>query len=93
MVSLELCSLFELEEQTIIGTQREGQAAVVIVTRICLQVLDDIRKQVSPLHPTAWGFVVQRGEVDVEVIVRGLIVQIHPQFAGRDTVTLLNGVL
>lgn len=91
--SLEFPGLFELEEQGIIGTQWERQATVVIVTGICLQVLNDIGKQVGSFHSTSWSVVLQRGEMDVEVIVRRLIVEINAQFARRDAVLPLNGIL
>ena len=65
----------------------------MIVLGVCLEVLDDVRKQVGMLHPTARGIVAQGVEVDVEVVVGRLVVEVHLQLTGCHTVPLQNALL
>ncbi|TNN59424.1 hypothetical protein EYF80_030339 [Liparis tanakae] len=48
------------------------------VLGVGLEVLDDVREEVRPLHAAARRLVAQLGEVDVEVVVGRLVVQLGP---------------
>lgn len=58
-----------------------------------MQVLDDVSQQVGAVHTTAWCLVAQLGEVKVQVVVRRLVMQVGPQFAGRKVVLLKDDFL
>lgn len=45
------------------------------------------------LHATAWHLITQLGEVDVEVVVRWLVVDVDPQLGSWKVVTLQDGLL
>lgn len=45
------------------------------------------------LHSTSWCLIAQLGEMDMEVVVRGLVVQIDSQLTGRKLVLLHDGFL
>lgn len=58
-----------------------------------MQVLDDVGQQVGAVHTAARRLVAQLGEVKVQVVVRRLVVQVGPQFAGRKVVLLKDDFL
>lgn len=45
------------------------------------------------LHSTSWCLIAQHGEMDMEVVVGGLVVQVHSQLTGRKFVLLHYGFL
>lgn len=69
----------------------EGGRSVVVTLE--LEVLDDVGQQVSPLHAAARCVVAEAGEVDVEVVVGGLVVQVDPQLGGWQLVALKDDFL
>lgn len=46
-----------------------------------------------PLHSTSWGLIAQHGEVDMEMVVGGLVVQVDSQLTGRKFILLQYGFL
>lgn len=88
-----LASLPELGEQPVVGSQGEVERVGRVVVRVRLEVLDDVSQEVSPLHAASWRLIAQHGEVDVEVVVGGLVVQVDPQLTGRDFILLHDGFL
>lgn len=81
--TLEPPGLFELAYKSICSTEGEVECSRSVVVILQLEVLDDICQHVSPLHRAAWSVVAEAGEVDVEVVVGGLVVQVDPQLGGR----------
>ena len=85
--------LLELAEQSVVRPQGEVEGPGFVVLRVGLEVLDDVREEMRALHAAAWRLVAQLGEVDVEVVVRGLVVQVDPQLTGWQVVALQDGLL
>lgn len=85
--------LLELSEQSVVCPQGEVQGPGFVVLGVRLEVLDDIREEVGPLHAAARRLVAQLGEVDVEVEVWGLVVQVDSQLTGWKAVALQDGLL
>lgn len=91
--TLQPFALFELVQKSVFSTEREVQGGRSVVVALELEVLDDVGQQVSPLHAAAWCVIAEPGEVDVEVIVGGLVVKVDPQLGGRQFVALKDDVL
>lgn len=85
---LNLPSLLELCEQSIISSQGKVEGVGLVVVWVWLEVLDDISQKMRSLHSTSWCLIAQLGEMDVEVVVRGLVVQVDSQLTGRKLVLL-----
>lgn len=64
------------------STEGEVESGRSVVVTLELEVLDDIGQQVSALHAATWCVVAKAGEVDVEVVVGGLVVHVDPQLGG-----------
>ena len=90
---LQSFGLLELAEQSVVCPQGEVQCPVFVVVGVRLEVLDDVCEEVGTLHTTAWSLVAQLGEVDMEVVVRWLVVQVDPQLTGWEVVALQDGLL
>lgn len=91
--TLQPSSLFELVQKSVFGTEGEVEGGRSVVVALELEILDDVGQQVSPLHAAAWCVVAEPGEVDVEVVVGGLVVQVDPQLGGRQLVALKDDFL
>lgn len=85
--------LLKLAEQSVVRPQGEVQGPGFVVLRVGLEVLDDVCEEVGTLHPAARCLVAQLGEVDVEVVVGGLVVQVDSQLTGWQVVALQDGLL
>lgn len=85
--------LFELVQQSVVFAQGEVQCPRLVIVGIKMQVLDDVGQQVGAVHTAARRLVAQLGEVKVQVVVRRLVVQVGPQFAGRKVVLLKDDFL
>lgn len=85
--------LFELAEQPIVCPQGEVQCPGFVKLGVRLEVLDDVCDQVGSLHAAARRLVAQLGEVDVQVVIRGLVVQVDSQLTGWKVVALENSLL
>ena len=85
--------LLEPGEQSVVGAEGEAEAPLAVEPPVRPEVLDDVGEQVGPLHPAAGGLRGQRREVDVEVVVRRLVVEVHAQLAGGKAVALEDGLL
>ena len=79
--------------QPIVCAEGAAEAALAVELPVPLEVLDDVGEQVGALHAGARGLAAQRREVHVEVVVRRLVVEVHPQLTGRKTIPLENGLL
>lgn len=90
---LEPPGLFELVQKSMFSTKREVEGGRSVVVTLELEVLDDVGQQVSPLHAATWCVVAEAGEVDMEVVVGGLVVQVDPQLGGRQLVALKDDLL
>lgn len=90
---LEPPGLLEPAQQPVVRPQGEPQRPGSVELRVGLQVLDDVGQEVGPLHAAARRVVAQLGEVDMEVVVGGLVVQVDSQLAGRKVVALQDGRL
>lgn len=80
--------LLEFSEQSIICSQGKVKGPEFVVVRVGLEVLNDICKEMGPLNTTSWCFVAQHGEMDMEMVVRWLVVQVDSQLTGRKIVAL-----
>lgn len=80
--------LSELGEESVLSAEGEVEGGPPVVVALEPEVLDDAGQQVSALHAAARGVVAEPGEVDVEVVVGGLVVQVDPQLGGRQLVAL-----
>lgn len=85
--------LLKVAEQSVLRPQGEVQGPGFVVLGVGLEVLDDVREEVRPLHAAARRLVAQLGEVDVEVVVGRLVVQVDSQLTGRKAVALQDGLL
>lgn len=92
-IGLNLSSVSELGEQSIFSSQGKGEGVRLVVVRVGLEVLDDISQKMCPLHSTSWGLIAQHGEMDMQVVVGGLIVQVDSQLTGRKFILLHYGFL
>lgn len=90
---LQPSRFLEPAEQPIICPQREAQCPGLVELRVRLEVLDDVREEVSALHAAAWRLKAQISEVDVQVVVGGLVMQVDPQLAVWKVVAPQNGLL
>lgn len=85
--------LFELAQQSVICPQGEVQGPGFVELGVRLEVLDNVCEEVGPLHAAARRFIAQLSEVDVEVVIRWLVVQVDSQFTGWKVVALQDGLL
>lgn len=85
--------LLELAEQPVVCPQGEVERPGFVVLRVSLEVLDDVCEEVSALHTAARRLVAQLGEMDVEVVVRRLVVQVDSQLTGWEVEALQDGLL
>lgn len=90
---LNLSSLSELGEQSIFSSQGKGEGVRLVVVWVGLEVLDNISQKMCPLHSTSWGLIAQLGEMDMQVVVGGLVVQVNSQLTGRKFILLHYGFL
>lgn len=90
---LNLSSLSELGEQSIFSSQGKGEGVRLVVVRVGLEVLDNISQKMCPLHSTSWGLIAQLSEMDMQVVVGGLVVQVDSQLTGRKFILLHYGFL
>lgn len=86
-------SFFELAEQSVVRPQGEVEGPGFVVKWVRLEVLDDVCEEVGALHTTARRLIAQLGEVDVEVVVGGLVVQVDSELTGWEVVALQDGLL
>lgn len=80
-------------EQRVISPEGEGEAAMLVVGRVLLQVLNNLRQQVCALHGCARRLKAQGCEVYVQMVVGGQVMQVNSQPISRHLVALLDGVL
>lgn len=91
--SLQLLRLFELGQQSAVRPQGEAEGAPAVVQVVRPEVLEDVGEKVGPLHAAARGLGAQGAEVDMEVVVGGLVVEVDPQLVGGDAIALQDGLL
>ena len=65
---------------------REGECGPAVVAGVALQVVDDGGQQVGLLRLGAGGVVGHVGEVDVQVVERRLVVEVHAELGRGDAV-------
>lgn len=80
-------------EQGVIRPEGKGKGALLVVLWVTLQVLNHLCQQVSPLHPRARGFEAQGGEVHMQVVVGGQVVQVHTEAVRFHLVALQDSFL
>lgn len=92
LVSASLGLLQERQER-VVSPERKGERATPVVLGILLQVVDHLRQQVGALHARARRLEAQGGEVHVEVVVGGQVMQVHAEPVRRHPVAPQDGLL
>lgn len=80
-------------EEGLVGAEGEGQGTFLVKRWVGGEVVDDIGQEMGPLDTAARRLVAQRCEMHVQVIVGGLVMQVHAQTGRGDAETLRYGLL
>lgn len=85
--------LLQEHQEGVVSPECKGERATLVVLGVLLQVVDHLRQQVGALHAGARGLEAQGGEVHVQVVIRGQVVQIHAEPVCRHLVAPQDGLL
>ena len=86
-------SLFIFLTQTLISFHGERQRLLLIVFRIQFYVVDDVSEKMCSFYPTSGCIIFEMRKVNVEIVVRRLVVKIDPQLTLGNRELLLDGSL